>query len=663
VRCSLLALSSYLDAELDSEPSGELEAHLLACDRCRTAIGYLREESERISGLARVHLPDDAVHALFSQVGLIGEDDDLPPAPEQRDRPVSVEAPPWFGVERGKALPWAPRGSAHDPMSAGPPRELVGGRSPSAAVAEPPELFLWDEPLEQIQTAPSPASMPAPAPVPPPVTTPAPAVDWATPADPAGDEPPEVMFAEPQPPEIVATEPQPPDLASSAPLAPEPCLAQPPSAFHRLRDAVAVRMALWRGGAHLDSKVEIVSGAGAPTWNDRAHPKSWTESPPVVAMPEPEPVVAPVPPPVGQPNPASPAAEPAPISIPNAIATDPMSIPESTVPSTSSAPSGLADLLSEVSELAAPLERSHPHVEVPAPAAVASPRQDIPEHTGRAPLDEPVTRSPLVTVEPILSLATARVDSIEPSGGAGEREPAPPQRPGRHMRKLKAQRPERRPWDPTRPVTGRHVLPIGGPAVAAADRDRRLWVFGAATVAVMVVGLLVGRDVVQPSTHASTTVVHPKPTLHATTPATQAPLPIATPLPSVTVPPAPTAAQMTEVKTLGSGAEGFSVADVRYGQHPNDFRLVFDLAFPDTVSGAPATVIGFDGATTMYIEFTGVTGAAPIATPPPGQVVASLEPLPMARDSDRLVFKITLRHKAPFDAYYLSGGRLIIDIT
>jgi len=116
VRCSLLALSSYLDAELDSEPSGELEAHLLACDRCRTAIGYLREESERISGLARVHLPDDAVHALFSQVGLIGEDDDLPPAPEQRDRPVSVEAPPWFGVERGKALPWAPRGSAHDPI-------------------------------------------------------------------------------------------------------------------------------------------------------------------------------------------------------------------------------------------------------------------------------------------------------------------------------------------------------------------------------------------------------------------------------------------------------------------------------------------------------------------------------------------------------------------
>ncbi len=656
MRCSLLALSSYLDAELDSEPSGELEAHLLACDRCRTAIGYLREESERIAGLARVHLPDDAVHALFSQIGLIGEEDDLPPAPEHRDRRVSVEAPPWFGVERGKALPWAPRGSAHDPMPAGPPRELIGGRSPSTAVAEPPELFLWDEPMDQIQTTPAPASMaePEPAPVPPPVRVPpAPLVDWATPSEPARDLSTEATVAEPQPPEVVLTEPQPPDLASSAPLALEPSLAHPPNAFHRLRDALAVRMALWRGGSQLDSKVEIVSGAGAPTWNERAHPKSWTESPPVVALPDPEPVVAPVFPPVGVPDAGPPAAAPP----------EPVSIPEATAPATSSVPTDLADLLSEVAKLAAPLERSHAPVEAASPAAVVDPRPDEPGTARPAPLDEPIALSPVVTVEPISPASTPRIDPIEPDDAPVQREPAPPHRLGRHMRRLRAQRPERRPWDPTRPVTGRHVLPIGGPAVGAADRDRRLWVFGAATVAVMVVGLLIGRDVVQPSTHVSTTVIRPKPTAHATTPVTQAPLPIATPLPAVTVPPAPTAAQLTGVKKMGTGASGFSVADVRYGAHPNDFRIVFDLAFPDTISGEPATVIGFDGPTTMYVEFTGVTGSAPIAMPPPGQVVASLVPLPMARNSDRIVFKITLRHKAPFDAYYLSGGRLIIDIT
>ncbi len=641
MRCSLLSLSSYLDAELDSEPSGELEAHLLACDRCRTAIGYLREELQRIAGLARVHLPDDAVHALFSQIGLIGEEDDLPPAPEHRERLVSVEAPPWFGVERGKALPWAPRGSAHEPMSAGPPRELIGGRSPITAVAEPPELLLWDEPLDQIETAPAPS--PAPAPVPPPVAEPEEVVDWAIPPEPRFDGSADATVAEPRPPDVLPAEPQPPDLASSATVAPEPSLAHPPNAFHRLRDAVAVRMALWRGGSQLDSTVEIVSGAGAPTWNDRAHTKSWTESEPVVAMPDPEPVVGPVRPPDIVPPAVAAAVELPPV-------------PETPVPATSPAPTDLADLLSEVSKLAAPLERSHP------PVADVDPQPERPA-PWPAPMDEPMELSPVVTVEPISPGSTPRIDPIQPDEGPMPRDPAPSQRPGRHVRRLKAQKPERRPWDPTRPVTGRHVLPIGGPAVGAADRDRRLWAFAAATVAVMVVGLLVGRNVVQPSTHASTTVIRPRPTIAATAPATQAPLPIATPLPAVTVPPAPTAAQLTGVKKLGTGSVGFSVADVRYGEHPNDFRIVFDLAFPDTVSGAPATVIGFDGSTTMYIEFTGVTGTAPIATPPSGQVVASLEPLPMARNSDRLVFKITLRHKAPFDAYYLPGGRLIIDVT
>ena len=652
MRCSLLSLSSYLDAELDSEPSGELEAHLLACDRCRTAIGYLREESERIAGLARVHLPDDAVHALFSQIGLIGEEDDLPPAPEHHDRPVSVEAPPWFGVERGKALPWAPRGSGHDPMSAGPPRELIGGRSPITAVAEPPELYLWDEPMDQIETASVPASMPEPAPaVPPPAAT-APAVDWAIPPEPRFDAPAAAGVAEPLPPDVVPTEPQPPDLASSAPLAMEPSLAHPPNAFHRLRDAVAVRLALWRGGSQLDSSVEIVSGAGAPTWNERAHQSSWTDSEPVVAMPDPDPVAGPELPPAGLPNPEPQVAE----------ALEAAATAGTPVPAASPAPAGLADLLSEVSQLAAPLERSHPPAGAVPPAAGVGPRTE-PEAAPVPPTDEPPELSPVVTVEPILAPSTPRIEPIAPEDAPMQREPAPQQRPGRHVRRLKAQKPERRTWDPTRPVTGRHVLPIGGPAVGAADRDRRLWVFGAATVAVMVVGLLVGRDVVQPSTHASTTVLRPRPTAAATTPVTQAPLPIATPLPAVTVPPAPTAAQLTGVKKLGTGSVGFSVADVRYGEHPNDFRIVFDLAFPDTVSGEPATVIGFDGSTTMYIEFTGVTGTAPIATPPSGQVVASLEPLPMARDSDRLVFKMTLRHKAPFDAYYLPGGRLIIDVT
>ena len=37
------------------------------------------------------------------------------------------------------------------------------------------------------------------------------------------------------------------------------------------------------GGAAFDSGVEIVSGAGAPKWNQRTHTREWSDSPPVVA--------------------------------------------------------------------------------------------------------------------------------------------------------------------------------------------------------------------------------------------------------------------------------------------------------------------------------------------------------------------------------------------
>jgi hypothetical protein len=233
------------------------------------------------------------------------------------------------------------------------------------------------------------------------------------------------------------------------------------------------------------------------------------------------------------------------------------------------------------------------------------------------------------------------------------------------MRRLHSQKADRHNWNPTLPVTGRHVLPLGGPAVGAADRDRRLWLFGAVTVVLILVGLLVGRQVTQTAPLVASTIPSSTPAVHASTPPTTAPLPVATPAPAVTpvIPAAPTPQQLTSVKTLGTGSSGFSVADVRYGEHPNDFRLVFDMAYPDTVSGDPTTVVGFDGPTTMYVEFTGVNGASDIASMPKGQVVVSVTALPMARDTGRLIFKVTLSKKATFDAYYLAGARLVIDVT
>jgi hypothetical protein len=677
MRCSLLALSSYIDAELDPEPTGELEAHLVACDRCRTAVGHLHEESARIGGLARVHVPDDAVRDLFSQIGLIAEEDDLPEGPVRRDRPESVEAPPWFGAERGAALPWAPRPSAHDRSQ---PRELVGERTPTIAIADPPELLLWDESIDQIATAvPEPPAVhvlageaelePAPEdefevqPVveerdKPSDAAPRPVIDTRDEPVATKPEPAHRVQAWPvamdQPPPTIMPAPQPPDLSTSAPMVAPPRLAAGSNALQRLRDAVAVRFALRRGaGSQLDPDVEIVSGVGAPRWNERAHRSRWSDSPPIVAAAAPA-LAEPSPPPVVKPRRASRflarlTAEPA----VEAPATEVKS-PEADLPASDAAPEtvaataapALADMLSEVASLAAPLERTH----TPAPDN-APPAHVEPDHG-------PDRWAPAPDIDP-----TDSPDDDMQFGVDAEHVSSPI--PGRHMRRLHSQKSDRRQWAPTQPVTGRHVLPLGGPAVGAADRDRRLWLFGAVTVALMLLGLLVGRQVTQTGPLAASTLPRSTPAGHATTPPTAAPLPIATaaPAPTAVVPSAPTPQQLTGAKTLGSGSGGFSVGDVRYGEHPNDFRLVFDMAFPSTVTGSPSTVIGYDGPATLYVEFTGVAGATNIATMPHGQLVTSVVALVMGRNTNRLIFKITLSKNAPFDAYYLSGARLVIDIT
>jgi hypothetical protein len=462
----------------------------------------------------------------------------------------------------------------------------------------------------------------------------------------------EPAFRAPQPPQA-STEPQPPDLSTSAPVPPAPRLATGPNALQRLRDALAVRLALRRGaGSKFDSGVEIVSGVGAPKWNQRARTQHWSDTPPIVAAAAPEAVEASPPPPVKAKRAsrfmARITAEP--VSREAVVEND---APDSDAPAVhdpgstheATAPLELADVLNEVASLAAPLERTP----LPADPAAAATVEDL---------------SAVVTPMPTPEVDIPDSPEEETHFGV-DAEPASLPVPGRHVRRLHSQRPDRRAWNPAQPVTGRHVLPLGGPAVGAADRDRRLWLFGAVTVLLMLVGLLIGRQVTTTGPLVASTIPRSTPTLHATTPPTTAPLPVATPAPAPTavIPAAPTPQQLTGAKTLGTGSSGFSVADVRYGEHPNDFRLVFDMAFPNSVTGSPATVIGYAGSTTLYVEFSGVNGASNVAAMPPGQVVESVVPLPMVRNTGRLIFKITLRKNAPFDAYYLSGARLVIDVT
>jgi len=114
---------------------------------------------------------------------------------------------------------------------------------------------------------------------------------------------------------------------------------------------------------------------------------------------------------------------------------------------------------------------------------------------------------------------------------------------------------------------------------------------------------------------------------------------------------------LNKIASLDDAARARGVVAASAGSHAQG------VSYAAWRLGAPATVVGYFGPATLYVEFTGVDGTAPIKAMPPGQVVVSVVPLPMVRNTGRVIFKITLSHNAPFDAYYLSGARLIIDVT
>ncbi len=110
MRCSLLTLSGYLDGELDAARRGEVDGHLVGCDRCRNALSYLQEEAERIGSLARVRVPDEAIHGFMAQLELIGPEDTLSPRRPRTPVAVTSGTPPWLaGRATGTSLPWAPK--------------------------------------------------------------------------------------------------------------------------------------------------------------------------------------------------------------------------------------------------------------------------------------------------------------------------------------------------------------------------------------------------------------------------------------------------------------------------------------------------------------------------------------------------------------------------
>ena len=99
MKCSLLTLSCALDGELSQERQAELETHLVTCERCRSGMRYLREETERISQLARAHVPPGSATAILERARVLAPEatgSAATPPPDQ-DPVAVVEVPPLEG--------------------------------------------------------------------------------------------------------------------------------------------------------------------------------------------------------------------------------------------------------------------------------------------------------------------------------------------------------------------------------------------------------------------------------------------------------------------------------------------------------------------------------------------------------------------------------------
>jgi Putative zinc-finger len=698
MKCSLLVLSSYLDGELEARRQGELEAHLVGCQRCRSGLGYLREEVERVSSLGRVSVADHSVHSLLSQLGLIEEEAVLPvrdhvavaevapswleePQPIWRDHPhmpssrasLDENSVDMTGSPYGGAF-WQPPEEA-----AGLPGAAVPPAPPPAAAAPPPD------PVRQ---------WPPPMPLQPDLAPTAPPSAGAFP--PGGSEPsepsdlPDHVTASGGDAEMTASPPwtpreAPPD--TRYPLTDEDALDEPmplerfgppqqtrPSLFERMRDRIAVRRALSRSGGDEEDAVQIVSGSGAPlrTGHTRAevgrrrqealHASAAGipgEAGAEASDPGDEVDLGPLPP-------------TAPFVAPGA--TPPMPRPgmppQMAIPGTDEHPSRQV--------MGTPLPRHDaPAPRVPMPPA----RHSLESAIGAPP---PMSPAPLTPRPPAMPPSPPRPDPLAEAlqeyelGRTREVEP--------------------RPWRPREipedlpPAAAETAAPgaslAGAPAVeprteraAAPDRGRRspsqlresrrlLALFGAATLVMLAVGLISGRTST-PLPSSSTTAQssqpapaqHPAASAKAPAPSGAASAPRASSAPAVPAAP-PGTPQLTGAKVLGDGGSGYQVKDFRYGEHPNDFRIVLDLDAAGSASGSPKATIGFLDSTTLLVSIEGVVPAGSTGALPAGSPVSSITQLQPSPFSGAVTYQLKLSHAMTFSAGYVPGPlRLVLDLA
>ncbi|MBJ7610274.1 MAG: zf-HC2 domain-containing protein [Candidatus Dormibacteraeota bacterium] len=672
MKCSLLALSTYIDGELSPDRRVELDAHLVGCRRCSTGAATLRDEKVRVGQLARVRVAPQSTRLMLEQVGITNlPDRPVGPQPAPAPRPPEEQLP-WQGGKSSPALPWTPR--RPDPSPPSIEEETVASVAPDAQ----PDLPFEREPVEDrpwsTDTAPAAA-------LDPPreagsvearpgrggplrddtwekddhwggIEASAPSEGWEA------DLPAPVEAAVEQ-----AWDDAPPRTSQPPPVFAVPVPARAPTrvnatgasmVWSRLRDAVAVRLALAHPSDAAEDSLQIVSGGprrrGLPMPAEAGLTTSATAVAETPESPEPAPADAAASVELTGVAGARPAAA--------EIAVDaPIAAPADEVAETSwiddDAPAG-AGAPTEPLTWNAFGGSSYVREEErpPTPSEPSKPRS--PGRHSRAVARERVSFAARARRGAAAAGAIARQGST--AAGAGmQRVIAAAQRGlGGATRRSGAA-------GGAGAATSRGVGATARPArgaVSVGARNPDRWVIAAvcAVAVIFITALVIGHR----------TSPAPAPTAHRATP-TSAPS-LATTAPAASAPafssaPAPVTAPPT-AQTFGTGATGFQVRDIRYGQQPGFFRVVFDMGAVDAnAGGTPKVAVSFKDATTMLVTFVGTVPAGSVNAPA-GGVISSLALV--SSSGGQTVYRVALTHPVTVTALFLTGTspqlRFVLDL-
>jgi hypothetical protein len=233
------------------------------------------------------------------------------------------------------------------------------------------------------------------------------------------------------------------------------------------------------------------------------------------------------------------------------------------------------------------------------------------------------------------------------------------------------------PWRPAEPAAEaprrRRATPAAAGAAAGAeapaatrtvDGRRLAVVLGAAIVLMFVVGVASARSTSPlPITSSSD---HSAPPAVGTTPQRPAVVPPAPP-PAVVAPapkPATALPALTGTVTVGDGAPGWSVQDIRYGAHTGYLRMVLDLVpAAGAASGSPHVTIGFQDPTTLIISLDQVVAHGAPGQPLAGGLVTSVSLLTPPPAAGSTAYVVRLAHPVTFTPSFATGPlRLILDL-